>query len=129
MKDGVSRICSESSAKLPKFLIPTIQENLVSGGSIKYGTFVLAVWCYYSDKRVDLNNNKIEIIDARKEELHRRAKQKDKLSFLGMPAIFGDLHNNERFVKNYSMMIEEIYNELSIQKLMAIISQDTNTMN
>ena len=129
MKDGVSRICSESSAKLPKFLIPTIQENLLSGGSIKYGTFILAVWCYYSDKRVDLNNNKIEIIDARKEELHRRAKQKDKLSFLAMPAIFGDLQNNKRFAKNYSMMIEAIYNELNIQKLMAFISQDTNRMN
>ena len=129
IKDGVSRICSESSAKLPKFLIPTIQENLVSGGSTKYGIFVLAVWCYYSDKRMDLNNNKIEIIDARKEVLHQRAKQKDKLSFLGMRTIFGDLNKNERFVKNYSMMIEAIYNELNIQKLMAFISQDTNTMN
>ena len=78
---------------------------------------------------MDLNNNKIEIIDARKEELHQRAKQKDKLSFLGMRAIFGDLNKNERFVKNYSMMIEAIYNELNIQKLMAFISQDTNTMN
>ena len=46
-----------------------------------------------------------------------------------MPAIFGDLHKNERFAKNYSMMIEAIYNELNIQKLMAFISQDTNTMN
>jgi len=78
---------------------------------------------------VDLNNNKIEIIDARKEELHRRAKQKDKLSFLGMPAIFGDLQKSKRFAKNYSMMIEAIYNELNIQKLMAFISQDTNRMN
>ncbi|MGB5430639.1 mannitol dehydrogenase family protein, partial [Eudoraea sp.] len=28
IKDSVSRICAESSAKLPKFLIPTIHENL-----------------------------------------------------------------------------------------------------
>ena len=27
IKDSVSRICAESSAKLPKFLIPTIHEN------------------------------------------------------------------------------------------------------
>ncbi len=128
MKDGLSRICSESSAKLPKFLIPTIQENLSSGGSIKYGTFVLAVWCYFHDKRVDVNHNKIEIIDAEKEELHQRAKQKDKLKFLSISSIFGDLHKNERFTENYSMMIEAIYNDLNIQKLMARISQDTNTM-
>ena len=53
IKDSVSRICSESSAKLPKFLIPTIQDNLAQGGSIDYGTFILATWCYYSDKGVD----------------------------------------------------------------------------
>ena len=126
IKDSVSRICSENSAKLPKFLIPTIQENLVAGGSIKYGTFILAVWCYYSDKRVDVNNNPIEIIDDRKAELHQRANQyeQDRLSFLRIPDIFGSLLENERFVKHYSKMIEAIYKEPNIHKLMALISQD-----
>ncbi len=32
IKDSVSRICAESSAKLPKFLVPTVQENLAKGG-------------------------------------------------------------------------------------------------
>ena len=75
IRDQVSRICAQSSAKLPKFLIPTIIENLASGGSIKYGTFVLAAWCYYSDKGIDSRNNPIEIIDDRKAELHERAKK------------------------------------------------------
>ena len=30
IKDGVSRICSESSAKSPKFLLPTLLENLLN---------------------------------------------------------------------------------------------------
>lgn len=126
IKDGVSRICSESSAKLPKFLIPTIQENLVLGGSIKYGTFILAAWAYYSDKGVDVNNHPIEIIDVRKEELHQSAKQyeQDQLSFLRIPDIFGNLLENERFVKHYSKMIEAIYKEPNIHKLMALIGQD-----
>ncbi len=126
IKDSVSRICSESSAKLPKFLIPTIQENLVTEGSIKYGTFILAVWSYYSDKGVDINNNEIEIIDERKEELHQRAKQykQDCLSFLRIPDIFGSLLENERFVKYYSKMIETIYKDSNIHKLMESISQD-----
>lgn len=64
IKDSVARICSESSAKLPKFLIPTIWENLEKSGSIKYGTLVLAAWCYYSDKQVDKNGEPLEIIDA-----------------------------------------------------------------
>jgi len=126
IKDGVSRICSESSAKLPKFLIPTIKENLDSGGSIKYGTFILVVWCYYSHMGVNVNNKEIEIIDDRKVELHQSAKQyeQDRLSFLRIPDIFGGLINNDRFIMHYSKMIEAIYREPNIHKLMALISQD-----
>ena len=126
IKDGVSRICSESSAKLPKFLIPTIEENLLAGGSIKYGTFILVAWAYYSHKGVDINNNPIEIIDKRKEELHQVAKQyeQDQLSFLKIPDIFGNLIENEKFVKLYSKMIEAIYKEPNIHQLLTIISQD-----
>ena len=126
IKDGLSRICSESSAKLPKFLIPTIQENLVEEGSIKYGTFILATWAYYSDKGVDINNNPIEIIDVRKDELHQSAKhyEKDQLSFLRISNIFGNLLVSERFIKYYSKMIKAIYLEKNIHKLMTSISQD-----
>ena len=126
IKDGVSRICSESSAKLPKFLIPTIQENLATGGSIKYGTFILAAWCYYSDKCVDINNNELEIIDSRKAELHQYATEykQDQLSFLRIPDIFGVLLENERFVKHYLKIIEAIYKNPDIHKLMISISND-----
>ncbi|MDF1699527.1 MAG: mannitol dehydrogenase family protein, partial [Saprospiraceae bacterium] len=64
IKDSVSRICSESSAKLPKFLIPTLQENLATDGSIDYATLILVAWCYYSDKEINENNESLEIIDA-----------------------------------------------------------------
>ncbi|MFT5999217.1 MAG: mannitol-1-phosphate/altronate dehydrogenase [Neolewinella sp.] len=43
MKDGLARICSESFAKLPKFLIETIQENLAAGGSIDYSALIIVV--------------------------------------------------------------------------------------
>ncbi len=126
IKDGVSRICSESSAKLPKFLIPTIQKNLDTGGSIKYGIFVLAVWSYYSYKRVDINKNKIEIIDERKEELHQFAKQyeQDEFSFLRISDIFGNLLESERFLNYYSKMTETIYKKPDIHNLMTLIGQE-----
>lgn len=126
IKDGVSRICSESSAKLPKFLIPTIQENLEQGGSIKYGTFVLAAWAYYSDKRVSNINTDIEIIDARQDELHQKAKryEEDKLSFLRIPDIFGTLPENERFTQCYLKITNDIYANPNIPHLLASISKD-----
>ena len=128
IKDGVRRICSESSAKLSKFLIPTILENLATEGSIRYGTFILAAWCYYSDKRMDINHNEIDVIDERKEELHRNAKkyEQNHLSFLRISDIFGNLLDNERFVKQYSKMTEAIYKEPNIHKLMILINQDNH---
>ncbi|MCL4127413.1 UNVERIFIED_CONTAM: hypothetical protein GTU68_022280 [Idotea baltica] len=120
IKDSVGRICSESSAKLPKFLIPTILENLTTGGSIKYGTLILAVWCYYSDKETNENNEPLEILDARKTELHQAAKNtlNDPLSFLSEHEIFGDIIDNQRFVNKYKEMIQFIYQEKGIRKLM-----------
>ncbi len=126
IKDGVGRICSESSAKLPKFLIPTIQENLSNSGSIKYGTFVLAVWAYYSHKQVSLSNKDIEIFDERKEELHNSAKQydQDKLCFLRIRDIFGNLVESERFTKYYLTITEALYSQSNMHNLMTLISQE-----
>ncbi len=123
IKDGVSRICSESSAKLPKFLIPTLHENLATGGSIRYATFILATWAYYSHKGMNFKNQEIEIIDERKEELHEAAKQfnQDEFSFLGIPDIFGKLIENQRFKNEYSQMIQAIYEKQNIHDLMSQI--------
>lgn len=120
IKDSVSRICSESSAKLPKFLVPTIQENLARGGSIAYGTLVLAAWCYYSDKGINEKKEAIEIIDVMKNELHLAAKEthRDDLSFLKQSEFFADLIDNEEFTNKYVELIQLIYGGESIRKLM-----------
>lgn len=120
IKDTLSRICSESSAKLPKFLIPTLRENLENGGSIKYATFILAAWCYYSDKGIKENGEALEIIDAQKEELHQASKktENDWTVFLNQAEIFENLHKNQRFVKEYTSLVQSIYKERNIRKLM-----------
>jgi len=89
IKDSVSRICSENAAKLPKFLIPTLKENLENGGSIKYATFLLAAWCYYSDTESNEQNEPLTIIDAQKEVLNQAARntQNDWTAFLEQPEI------------------------------------------
>ena len=121
IKDSVSRICSESSAKLPKFLIATIQENLAREGSIQYATLVIAAWCYYSDKGVDKNGQPIEIIDALSEELHHAAQPtstNDPLSFIRQKSLFGNLIQNERFTEAYADMVGRIYEDTRIKKHM-----------
>lgn len=120
IKDSVGRICMESSAKLPKFLIATIHENIAIGGSIKFATFVIATWCYYSDKRMDRDWHPIEIIDAMSTELHQAATltQTDPLAFIRQKSLFGNLIENERFTKLYTESVQKIYNDSNIKKYM-----------
>ncbi len=120
IKDSVSRICSESSAKLPKFLIATIQDNLANGGSIKFATLVIAAWCYYSDKGQDKNGNPIEIIDAMQEQLHQAASktQSDPLAFIKQESLFGNLINEDKFTSLYSDLVQKIYANPDIREIM-----------
>jgi mannitol 2-dehydrogenase len=111
IKDKVSRICSESSAKLPKFLFPTISENLHKGGEFETATLLIAVWCYYSDKQIDQNGLKLEIIDAMTDQLHQAAKKttEDPLSFLKVRKVFGDLIENQTFTNLYVELVNRFY--------------------
>lgn len=120
IKDSVGRICSESSAKLPKFLIPTIQENLARGGSIQFATLVIAAWCYYSDKQADQGGNPLEVIDALKTELHEAAvaSEDDPLAFIKQQSLFGDLIKDGRFITTYHAMLEQLYEGTPVKTLM-----------
>lgn len=120
IKDSVGRICSESSAKLPKFLVPTIQENLTGGGSIEYATLILAAWCFYHDRRVSEDNKPLEIIDAMATELHQAAREtiENPLAFLSQNDIFGSISGNERFVEEYRKLIGTIYKTNGIREVM-----------
>ena len=119
IQDKVSRICSETSAKLPRFLLPTIQENLEHEGCIGIATLVVASWCYYCDKQSDWNGKPLEIIDVLALDLHRAAKgtEDDVLSFLRVREVFGDLIENRVFTNLYSKTILELYRqpELHVQ--------------
>jgi len=120
IKDSVSRICSESSAKLPKFLISTIQDNLVNDGNIQFATLVIAAWCYYSDKGINKNGQTIEIIDAMSEALHEAAKQTstDIYAFIKPESLFGKLAKNERFANLYAEMVQKIYRNPDVRSYM-----------
>ena len=120
IKDSVSRICSESSAKLPKFLIATIQENLAEKRNIEFATLVIAAWCYYSDKQTDKNGQPLEIIDAMSTEIHKVAQQTktDPLAFIKQESLFGNLAKNKRFSELYTNMVQKIYEDADVKKYM-----------
>lgn len=117
IKDSVGRICSESSAKLPKFLLPTLRDNLAAGRAIRYATLVIAAWCYYSDKGVNRHGQPLEMIDAQLEELRNAAGNtpNDALAFLKVRSVFGDLVNNERFSALYTKLVSALYDDVDMR--------------
>ncbi|MFK8161545.1 MAG: mannitol dehydrogenase family protein [Lewinella sp.] len=120
VKDGLARICAESSAKLPKFLIETIRENLAAGGSIDYSVLIIAAWCYYSDTHTDRFGNALEVIDEQREQLQKMAKKTKEtpLAFLRQEELFGDLADNERFTARYIELVGRLYADPDVSVLM-----------
>lgn len=111
IKDKVSRICSESSAKLPKFILSTISENLQKGGKIEIATLLIVTCCYYYDKQIDQNEQKLEISDVMADQLHQAAKKtaNDPLSFIRVREVFGELTDNQSFTGLYMELIHRFY--------------------
>ncbi len=120
IRDSVGRICMESSAKLPKFLIPTLSENLARGGSIRYATLVIAAWCYVCDKGVDKNGQRIEIVDAASAELHAAARQTetDPLAFVKQEWLFGELALSQEFANAYTKAVRQVYAGTDVRRMM-----------
>jgi len=102
IKDLISRICLESSAKIPIFLLPTVKAQLQGNGNIKRAAFVVAAWCKYNDG-VDENGMPYDIEDAMSDELIRAAalSHQEPIRFLEIEPVFGDLVQNESFVNSF----------------------------
>jgi mannitol 2-dehydrogenase len=110
IKDQLSRICLESSSKIPKFLIPTIQEQLENNGPIKRGALIIAAWCRYLEL-AGTKEQTYEIQDQMAPLLVAKAiasNNDDPLAFLKIKAIFNDLVCSKRFVDTYLALIDSI---------------------
>lgn len=110
IKDALSRICLESSAKIPVFLLPTVKDNLANNGNIQLSALTLAAWCYYSDKHASQDGAPLQIQDALAQELHQAAANTadDPLAFLKLEAVFGQLAEVSTFCDAYLPLIKRL---------------------
>ncbi len=103
INDQVTRICSEGSAKMPKWLLPSIGELLAQGDSAKLLTLVVASWILYFARGTDEDGRPIEIVDARAQELITIASSggNDARAMLSIKTIFGEqLTTNQRWMED-----------------------------
>lgn len=111
VRDQVARLCLDGSAKLPKFILPTIVEQLQRGGEIKRLCLGIAGWFRYLAGK-DEQGRPIEINDPMGERLRSIAESAgdDPMPLLGVREIFGqDLPRNERFVELIRGPLQSLY--------------------
>jgi Mannitol-1-phosphate/altronate dehydrogenases len=107
IKDQLTRVASESTAKMPKFLVPTVRDQLSRGGNADKAIFGLAAWCVLFAK-VDETGFENVLIDEQLSTMKARALSEDPMAFLTYELVFGDLIYNETFVKTYQRHLENI---------------------
>ena len=90
IKDQILRICMDGSAKIPKFLLPTLREQLGRGGPTWRSSLAIAGWCR-AMAGFDDKGNRIDILDPLADRLADRARQADGApeSFLAIREVFG----------------------------------------
>lgn len=111
IKDQIDRICSESSTKIPIFILPTVKAQLKENRSIEYAAFVIAAWAIYS-LGLDENGKSLNIKDTMADLVHNKAiAAKDQpVLFLEMESVFGDLKTSPLFVNAFTCAYQNILN-------------------
>jgi fructuronate reductase/mannitol 2-dehydrogenase len=107
--DQIARICLDGSAKMPKFILPSLGDALDANRPHRWLTLALAGWLRYL-RGVDDHGERIVIQDARADELQdlAAAGRDDPRSLLGLRDLFGDLVNREAFVTELQSALQEL---------------------
>lgn len=103
VRDHLSRLCLESSDRIPKWLVPVIRDNLAAGGQFDASALVVASWARYAEG-VDEQGEAIDVRDNDRDRVMAaaQASKTDPVAFLRMEDYFGALAGDERFVAAYT---------------------------
>ena len=98
--DTLARLAVDASDRIPKFVLPTIRDNLAAHRSVTCGAAVVAHWrtCLARTERVN---------DALAEVLIPLASHHDPMQFICYEPVFGDLANSAEFVAAYLTAVEK----------------------
>ena len=107
--DTLARLCTDTSDRIPKFLLPVVRKQLDDGGPVHRSALVVAAWARYAEG-VDEQGQSFEITDRRRDQVTANAAKQssDPLAFVRDRALFGDLVDDERFTSEYLAALESL---------------------
>jgi mannitol 2-dehydrogenase len=129
--DTLARICTDTSDRIPKFLLPVVREQLAVGGPCELSALIVASWARYAEG-VDESGEPIEVVDRLHDRLLDAAARQhtDATAFLQAREVFGDLVEDPRFVGPYTWALHSLHEHGAratlddlLQRLAAITEQ------
>ena len=112
IKDTALRVCMDGASKFPKFLVPTIVEQLKRGNNPHYSALAVGAWIRYLGG-ADEHNKPITLQDAlavelKLSDLAAQTKPSAK-GILSVPQVFGALADNESFAAAVERVVKLFY--------------------
>lgn len=110
VRDTLSRLCTDSSDRIPKFLLPVVRERFIAGGQAPLAAAIVASWARYAEG-VDEDGEAIQVMDRMRDGLMKRAQlqRSSPTAFLEERSVFGDLIDEPRFVVPYLDALAMLY--------------------
>lgn len=107
--DTIARLCQYSSDRIPKWLLPVVHHQLAVGGDVTLAAAVVASWTRYAEG-VDEVGEPIDVIDPLADSLVPLAirSRNEPLAFVQNRELFGDLADQNRFVRPYLWTLESL---------------------
>lgn len=124
IRDQLPRLCLHSSAKLPKWVLGSLQDKLEQGGPIDYLSLTIAAWFRYLNGKDDRGNALI-IDDPMADMLTGKARAggADPAQLLGLTEIFGDLPQSKPFVETVTRYLQQLYDQGTQKVLTELLSK------
>ncbi len=129
INDQVTRICSDGSAKLPKWLLPTLSELMEKGAPVHLLTLVIASWIHYLRVGKDEAGRPLTILDPRAAELIAVAGKggADPMAMLSIESVFGpSFRSNPTFVRDVGEAMHQLSNYGAIVTMQRHIASSTS---
>ncbi|MGD1941549.1 MAG: mannitol dehydrogenase family protein [Leptolyngbyaceae cyanobacterium] len=110
IRDQLSRLCLNSSAKLPKWMLGSLRDQLNQKGAIVYLSFTVAAWFRYLNGQDD-QGRALRLDDPMADVLTARAQagKADPTPLLDLTEIFGNLPQSRRFVEMVTAHLHQLY--------------------
>lgn len=110
--DTERRLCFDGSNRQPKFIIPSIRDNLARGVMPEGLILASAMWCRYCFGKEE-TGVEIEPNDPNWDQLHSAAvrAKSDPKHWLLQREIYGDLAENAAFIRAFSTALEKLWAE------------------